>query len=92
MRVGVVGTGMVGGALATKLADLGHDVFLCGDDAAAKGTVVDLLHAFGWRDPIDLGGINGARGTEAIMPLWLRLWNAVGSADFNFKIQTAGRS
>lgn len=68
------------------LAGDNHDVFLCGEDAAAKATVIDLLHAFGWAAPIDLGGIEAARGTEMMMPMWLRLYRHFGSAAFNYRI------
>jgi 8-hydroxy-5-deazaflavin:NADPH oxidoreductase len=65
-----------------------HDVFVAGDDQTAKETVKSLLGEFGWRDAqiIDLGGIRAARGTEMYLPLWLSLWGAVGSGDFNIAI------
>ena len=37
------------------------DLFICGNDAGAKRKVVEVLHAFGWKDPIDLG-ISPMRG------------------------------
>lgn len=61
-------------------------VFVSGDDAAAKTTVVELLTSFGHEDVIDLGGIETARGTEMMLPIWLRLMGALGTAQFNFKI------
>lgn len=68
-----------------------HDVFVSGDDTEAKKQVTDLLTAFGWsrRNVIDLGDITTARGTEMLLPIWLRLWGAVGHADFNFHIAGA---
>ena len=66
-----------------------HDVFYCGNDARAKQTVADLLKSFGWDAPIDLGPIEAARGTEGMMNVWLRLFGALGHADFNYKIVTA---
>jgi hypothetical protein len=63
-----------------------HDVFLCGNDAAAKAAVVALLESFGWPAPIDLGPIEAARGMEGMMPFWLRLWQALGHLDFNYHI------
>ncbi len=66
-----------------------HDVFLCGDDDAAKADVVAMLAEFGWRDPVDLGPLAAARGTEGLMPFWLRMWGAVGNADFNYRIVRA---
>lgn len=61
-------------------------VFVSGDDAAAKATVIELLESFGHTDVIDLGDISTARGTEMLLPVWLRLMGALGSATFNFKI------
>jgi predicted dinucleotide-binding enzyme len=61
-------------------------VFVSGDDADAKAQVTDLLTQLGHRDVIDLGDISTARGTEMYLPLWLRLWGALGSATFNLKI------
>jgi predicted dinucleotide-binding enzyme len=61
-------------------------VFVSGDDAAAKETVVGLLGELGHTDVIDLGDITTARGAEMIMPLWLRIMGSLGNPDFNFKI------
>ena len=69
-----------------QLANGDFSVFLSGDDAAAKAAVTDLLRSFGHTDVIDLGDISTARGAEMILPLWLRLWNAVGTPMFSFKI------
>ena len=61
-------------------------VFVSGDDASAKATVTELLESFGHTDVIDLGDISTARGTEMLLPVWLRLMGALGTATFNFKI------
>ena len=61
-------------------------MFVSGNDAAAKATVTDLLQAFGHTDVIDLGDITTARGTEMLLPIWLRLMGALGTPMFNFKI------
>lgn len=61
-------------------------VFVSGNDAAAKATVTALLESFGHADVIDLGDISTARGTEMLLPVWLRLMGAFGTAAFNFKI------
>ncbi|HEX9230185.1 MAG TPA: NAD(P)-binding domain-containing protein [Arthrobacter sp.] len=63
-----------------------HSVFVSGNDAAAKETVAGLLKDFGHRDIIDLGDITTARGAEMILPIWLRVWGALGTGAFNFKI------
>ncbi len=61
-------------------------IFVSGDDPAAKAVVVELLQSFGHDDVIDLGGIETARGTEMVLPVWLRLMGALGTAEFNFKV------
>jgi 8-hydroxy-5-deazaflavin:NADPH oxidoreductase len=61
-------------------------VFVSGNDAAAKATVTELLASFGHTDIIDLGDISTARGTEMLLPVWLRLMGALDTAAFNFKI------
>ena len=61
-------------------------VFVSGDDAAAKATVVELLTSLGHGDVVDLGDITTARGTEMLMPVWLRLMGALGTAEFNYRI------
>ena len=61
-------------------------VFVSGDDADAKATVTALLRSFGHDDVVDLGGIETARGAEMWLPLWLRLWGALGTAYFNLRI------
>jgi 8-hydroxy-5-deazaflavin:NADPH oxidoreductase len=63
-----------------------HSIFVSGNDAAAKAAVTELLATFGWKSIIDLGDISTARGTESYLPLWLRLWGALGTPDFNVRI------
>lgn len=65
-----------------------HTVFVSGENAEAKKKVKSLLNQIGWKDKniYDLGGIETARGTEMMLPIWLRLWDVVGSAEFNFHI------
>lgn len=66
-----------------------HDLFVSGNDAEAKGRVSELLRTwFGWRSVIDLGDITTARGAEMVLPIWLRLWGALGHA----AVQLQGRA
>lgn len=69
-----------------------HNVFVSGDDAAAKAVVADLLGSFGWPAEriVDLGDLSSARATEQLMPLWLRLYDVLGTGDFNFSVSVAG--
>jgi predicted dinucleotide-binding enzyme len=70
----------------TQLAGGDHTVFVSGDDAEAKETVTELLRSMGWTDIINLGDITTARGTEMLLPIWLRLFGALQKPVFNFKI------
>ena len=65
-----------------------HNVFVCGQDDAAKRDVSELLESFGWpRDRIvDLGGIAAARGVEMYVTLWLGLYGALGTGHFNIGV------
>lgn len=72
-----------------KLVNNGdHDIFLSGNDADAKQKVKDLLKTFGWKSEnlIDIGDIVSARGTEMILPLWVRLMGTLGTTKFQFKV------
>jgi 8-hydroxy-5-deazaflavin:NADPH oxidoreductase len=67
-----------------------HDLLMAGNDAEAKATVTALVKKeFGWKSVIDLGDISGARGTEHILPIWIRLWSVLGTPAFNIKIVKA---
>jgi 8-hydroxy-5-deazaflavin:NADPH oxidoreductase len=64
-----------------------HDLFMCGNDADAKATVRNMLTEwFGWKIVIDLGDISSARGTEQLLPIWVRLMGLFKSPQFNFHI------
>jgi predicted dinucleotide-binding enzyme len=67
-----------------------HDIFVCGNDKKAKQWVKNelLTKWFGWKNIIDLGDISASRGTEMYLPLWLRLWNANETPNFNIHIAT----
>lgn len=62
------------------------DLFISGNDAGAKSKVVELLRSFGWKNVIDLGDITTARGTEMLMPIWMRMFGLFGTPHFNFRI------
>jgi 8-hydroxy-5-deazaflavin:NADPH oxidoreductase len=67
-----------------------HNLFICGNDTAAKKEVTKHLSEwFGWkpRNIIDLGDITAARGMEMMMPLWMRLFQGIiGHPHFNWQI------
>jgi predicted dinucleotide-binding enzyme len=47
------------------------DMWIAGNDDAAKKRVGEILRDFGWADPIDAGGIEGARLLEPMCILWV---------------------
>jgi predicted dinucleotide-binding enzyme len=63
------------------------DIFVCGNDAAAKAEVTRILKEWlGWPVVVDLGDITAARGTEAYVLLWIRLWGALGTPHLNVHV------
>lgn len=69
-----------------ELAGGDHQIFMSGNDVEAKKVVRTLLGSYGWKNIMDLGDITTARGTELLMPMWLRLWEALDTPMFNYKI------
>jgi 8-hydroxy-5-deazaflavin:NADPH oxidoreductase len=70
-----------------------HDLFICGNDAAAKREVAARLSEwFDWKSTniIDLGDITNSRGTEMFLALWVRLWVALGTPHFNIHVIRGG--
>ena len=67
-----------------------HTVFVSGNDQKAKGKVMDFLRSLGWQSIIDLGDITSARAAEQLLPLWVRLYSALGNnAIFNIAVMKA---
>jgi 8-hydroxy-5-deazaflavin:NADPH oxidoreductase len=61
-----------------------HDMLLCGNDAAAKATVKEILTDwFGWKIILDIGDLSGARSMEAWVILWVRFMGTLGTMNFN---------
>jgi len=56
------------------------DMFICGNDAAAKRTVGEICRDFGW-GVVDVGGIDAAHYLEAMCLVWVLA--AVHSKDWN---------
>lgn len=61
-------------------------MLVSGNNNQAKADTVEILKQFGWNDVIDLGDITTSRGTESMLPVWLRLWQATGNGNLAFKI------
>ena len=65
-----------------------HINFISGNNAEAKIKVKKLLKEFGWLDEniIDIGDLTGARATESLLPIWLRVMGVTKNGAFNFKL------
>jgi predicted dinucleotide-binding enzyme len=76
----MVNPGMIGGG--------DHINYLSGNDIDAKKEVTKILKQIGWKDEslLDLGDITGARATESILPIWLRVWGVTQNGAFNFRL------
>jgi NADPH-dependent F420 reductase len=61
------------------------DMFICGNDDAAKKTVTEILTSFGW-STIDIGGIEGARLLEPLCILWVNYAMRAKSYSHAFKL------
>ena len=61
------------------------DMFFCGNDDTAKATVKSILADFGW-EPVDIGGIEGARLLEPLCILWVVYGARTGTWDHAFKL------
>ena len=69
-----------------EVANGDHHVFISSNDVDAKAQVTDLLRSFGWIHIFDLGDLSTARGTEAYLLLWVRLYGAMNTSMINVKI------
>jgi 8-hydroxy-5-deazaflavin:NADPH oxidoreductase len=64
-----------------------HDLFISGNDQAAKAQVTQILTEwFGWKNVIDLGDITGARAQEMYLPLWLRMYMTFDTPNVNIHV------
>jgi predicted dinucleotide-binding enzyme len=61
------------------------DMFLCGNDDAAKATVSDICARFGW-GVVDIGGIEGARHLEPMCMVWVLYGIRSGTWGHAFKL------
>lgn len=69
-----------------------HHTFLSSDHDDAKGAMREILGSFGWaqEEIVDLGGLATARGTEAFLLLWIRMYGAMGTGEFNIGLVKKG--
>lgn len=68
-----------------------HNLFIAGNDSNAKKSVRAFLNTnFGWHEDafIDLGDLSGARASEMIIMMWIRLWQHFQNPVFNYHVIT----
>ena len=65
-----------------------HINFISGNNSEAKNKVIKLLNQFGWLDKniFDIGDITGARATESLLPIWLKVMGVTKNGAFNFRL------
>jgi len=61
------------------------DMFICGDDAAAKKTVAGICRDFGW-GVVDMGKLEAARLLEPLALIYIRNAIQTGKWDYAFKL------
>ena len=54
-----------------RLPDGTPDMFIAGDNSAAKNRAAEIIKAFGWREPIDMGPISASRLLEPLAMAWI---------------------
>lgn len=62
------------------------EMLICGDHEDAKKQVEGILIEFGWPGALDAGGIEAARWLEALVPLWARLGETLGTSKHAFTV------
>jgi predicted dinucleotide-binding enzyme len=63
------------------------DMFICGNDAAAKATASELAQQLGWPPVIDLGDISKSRYLEPLAMVWItHLFNTGFNVNHAFKL------
>jgi len=96
MNIAILGTGIVGNAIGTKLIQLGHSVRTCSRTVMnekasawvkANAKVLEILQTwFGWKSVIDLVEDSLRRHFEMLLPMWIRLYGKFQSPNFNFRV------
>jgi len=69
-----------------KFAGGAPEMVIYGNDGGAKNKVSGILKEFGWPGALDVGGIEGSRWLEAMVPLWVSAGSRIGRWDHAFKV------
>ena len=57
---------------------------ICGDDDKSKETVSGILGEFGWKDVLDMGGIDESCHVESMCFVWCRQYFTTGKPTHNW--------
>jgi predicted dinucleotide-binding enzyme len=69
-----------------KVAGGPPKMLICGNDADAKLRTERILRELGWGGALDVGGIDGARWLEALVPLWVRAGATLNTWEHMFQV------
>jgi len=61
-------------------------MFICGNNQSAKAHTVEMLADFGWKDIVDIGGIEKSRLLEPLCLLWIEYGVSRGTWDHAFSV------
>jgi 8-hydroxy-5-deazaflavin:NADPH oxidoreductase len=64
------------------------DMYICGNDDAAKASAALLIRELGWQNVIDMGGISASRMLEPLAQLWIVHGMRTGTWAHAFKLLT----
>lgn len=78
----------IGSVMMTKPEILSEPVtvFYCGNDAASKEIVKEILHDFGWTDTFDLGDISMSRYTEMLGAFWVPVFRQLHTMEWGLRL------
>ena len=78
----------IGSVMMTNPGELAEPVtgFYCGNDAAAKDAVREILKEFGWTDTFDLGDISMSRYTEMLGAFWVPVFGQLNTMHWGFRL------
>jgi len=72
--------------ISPEVEDGPPTMFVCGEDPGAKKEVAQVLESFGWKDVIDIGGIDASRELESLCVLWVRFGRLHGTWMHAFRL------
>jgi len=61
-------------------------MLICGDDGAAKERTEAILVDLGWPGALDVGDVTASRYLEALVPLWARIGEVLGTYEHAFAV------